>query len=177
MGKARRVFYVISGLLIIFFGVFMFISFGEGYRLVLLILETMLFIRGIRLLIFFFTMARHMVSGKVILYEAFICLDLGLFTLNLDDVPQVYAMLYLLAGLALSGVIDILRTREIRRLESGHWKYQVFTGIVKIATAVVCLFSLDSPLILVSVYSLGLVHSGVARIAAGVRRGAIVYIE
>lgn len=177
MGKARRVFYVISGLLTIFFGVLMHISFGEEYLLVLRILELMLFIRGIRLMIYYTTMARHMVSGKVILYEALFFLDLAFFTMNLDDVPQMYAMLYLVAGLALSGAIDILRTSEIRRLESGHWKYQIFTGSVKLTISVFCLLSLNSPRTLVNLYSLGLVHSGAARIAAGVRRGAIVYID
>ncbi len=177
MGKARRVFYVMTGLLTIFFGLFMYVTFGEEYKLVIVILEVMLFFRGIRLLFYFITMARHMVSGKVILYEAIFFLDMGLFTMNLDDVPQVYAMLYLIAGLALSGVIDILRTREIRRLESGHWKYQVFTGVVKIGISVFCLLSLNSPHILVSLYSFGLVHSGVARVTSGVRPAAIVYIE
>lgn len=177
MGKARRILNVLTGLLIIFFGIIMLTSNGEAYRMVLFILEMALIIRGVRLLVYYLTMARHMVGGKVILYEGIFLLDIGLFTVNLDELPLMYAMLYLLAGLAVSGIIDMLRANEIRLLESGRWKYQFFTGIVKIGVTVICLFSLDSPISLVSVYSFGLIHSGAARIGSAVRRGAIVYIE
>lgn len=177
MGKARRVLHVISGVFAILLGLLMVISGGDAYRIVLIILELTLIFRGIGFLSYYFTMARHMVGGRVVFYQGVFMLDIGLFIAGLHNLPRVYAMIYLVLSLAIDGAVDLLRTREILRLESKRWKYQVFTGTVKIAISVVCMLFFDSPAILCFIYGFGLVHSGVARISAGVRRSAIVYIN
>ena len=177
MGKARRVFNVLTGLFTILFGLFMFSGQNRAYTAMLFFLEFALIIRGVRLLVYYNSMARHMVGGKIILYEGIFFLDLGLLFVSIDDLPWMYVMLYLVIGLAISGVVDLLRANEIRLLESGHWKYQTFTGIVKITATAISFASFKYPFILVSVYSLGVIHSGVARIVSAVRPEAIVYIE
>ena len=177
MGKARRVFNVLTGLFTILFGLFMFSGQDRAYTAMLFFLEFALIIRGVRLLVYYNSMARHMVGGKIILYEGIFFLYLGLLFVSIDDLPWMYVMLYLVIGLAISGVVDLLRANEIRLLESGHWKYHAFTGIVKILATVISFASFKYPFILVGVYSFGVVHSGVARIVSAVRPGAIVYIE
>ena len=177
MGKARRVFNVLTGLFTILFGLFMFSGQDRAYTAMLFFLEFALIIRGVRLLVYYNSMARHMVGGKIILYEGIFFLDIGLLFVSIDDLPWMYVMLYLVIGLAISGVVDLLRANEIRLLESGHWKYHAFTGIVKILATVISFASFKYPFILVGVYSFGVVHSGVARIVSAVRPGAIVYIE
>ena len=177
MGKARRVFNVLTGLFVILFGLFMFSGQNRAYTAMLFFLEFALIIRGVRLLVYYNSMARHMVGGKIILYEGIFFLDLGLLFVSIDDLPWMYVMLYLVIGLAISGVVDLLRANEIRLLESGHWKYHAFTGIVKILATVISFASFKYPFILVGVYSFGVVHSGAAKIISAVRPGAIVYIE
>ena len=177
MGKARRVFNVLTGLFTILFGLFMFSGQDRAYTAMLFFLEFALIIRGVRLLVYYNSMARHMVGGKIILYEGIFFLDLGLLFVSIDDLPWMYVMLYLVIGLAISGVVDLLRANEIRLLESGHWKYHAFTGIVKILATVISFASFKYPFILVGVYSFGVVHSGAAKIISAVRPGAIVYIE
>ncbi len=172
-----RVFNFLSGVITILFGYIMFDSVGDSYLIVIYVLQTALILRGIRLLIYYVSMARHMVGGKVILYQGAILFDIGIFTLMVGRIPQIYAMIYLVAGLAISGIVDLLRTREIRRLESGYWKYEAFTGTVKVIAAVTSLFFLDSQSFLVKIYSVGLFQSGVGKISTAVRRSAIVYIE
>ena len=177
MGKARRVFNVLTGLFTILFGLFMFSGQDRAYTAMLFFLEFALIIRGVRLLVYYNSMARHMVGGKIILYEGIFFLDIGLLFVSIDDLPWMYVMLYLVIGLAISGVVDLLRANEIRLLESGHWKYHAFTGIVKILATVISFASFKYPFILVGVYSFGVVHSGAAKIISAVRPGAIVYIE
>lgn len=177
MGKARRVFNVLTGLFVILFGLVMFSGQDQAYKAMLFFLEIAMIIRGVRLLVYYNSMARHMVGGKIILYEGIFFLDVGLLFINIDDLPWMYVMMYLVIGLAISGVVDLLRANEIRLLESGHWKYQTFTGIVKIMATAISFASFKYPFILVSVYSFGVIHSGVARIVSAVRPGAIVYIE
>ena len=177
MGKARRVFNVLSGLLTIFFGIIMLDGQERAYNLMLFFLEAALILRGVRLLSYYVSMARHMVGGKIILYEGVFFLDMGLFLVSIDDLPKMYVLLYLIIGLAISGIVDLLRANEIRLLESGHWKYQAFTGIVKVVVTLICFLNFNSGAILVGVYSFGVIHSGVARIVSAVRPGAIVYIE
>ena len=177
MGKARRVFNILTGLFIILFGIIMLDGQERAYTAMLFFLEVALIIRGIRLLTYYNSMVRHMVGGKIILYEGIFFLDMGLLFVNIDDLPRMYVMLYLVIGLAISGVIDLLRANEIRLLESGHWKYQAFAGIVKVTATLISFASFKYPVILVSVYSFGVIHTGVARIISAVRPGAIVYIE
>ena len=177
MGKARRVLNVLTGLFVILFGLFMFSGQNRAYTAMLFFLEFALIIRGVRLLVYYNSMARHMVGGKIILYEGIFFLDIGLLFVSIDDLPWMYVMMYLVIGLAISGVVDLLRANEIRLLESGHWKYHAFTGIVKILATVISFASFKYPFILVGVYSFGVVHSGAAKIISAVRPGAIVYIE
>ena len=55
----------------------------EGYRIIALILSVVLIVNGIRYLIFYFSMARNMVDGKLTLFYGIISLDLGMFAYTL----------------------------------------------------------------------------------------------
>ena len=93
MGKARRVFNVLSGLLTIFFGIIMLDGMERAYSIMLFFLEIALILRGVRLLSYYVSMARHMVGGKIILYEGVFFLDMGLFLVSIDDLPKMYVLL------------------------------------------------------------------------------------
>lgn len=177
MGSAKRVSYFFLGLIMMLCSLIMFWYPEVGYQVVLLILELMLLIRGIRQLIFYFCMARHMVGGISIFYHGILLFDAGLFALNLHDVPRMYAMLYLIGYMLFSGVIDAGRANEVRKQNSGHWKYQLFSGIIKILVSFICINYLDSMEIIAMIYGIGLLHSALLHIVTAFRRTAVVYVQ
>ena len=68
----------------------------DGLDVVLFILMLGFAIKGIKDIIFYFTMARHMVGGKMILFQGVVVLDFAMFTGSLTDVPRIYVMVYLI---------------------------------------------------------------------------------
>ena len=61
--------------------VFLLYRMGEdGFKLVCMLMSLSLILFGVRNLLFYFTMARHMVNGKAILYVGVIGLDFGIFS-------------------------------------------------------------------------------------------------
>ena len=136
-----------------------------------------LLIGGIHLLTYYFTMARHMVGGKSILYRGILLTDVGIFTAILADIPNKYIMLYLLGYNLFVGAIDVLRALEARGHKSHSYKMKLVFGAVSVVTSVAGLFFMDSQAFMVDVYCVGLVISACGRIAGAFRRTSIVYIQ
>lgn len=176
MTAAKRIFNIFYGLAMIVCCILMVIYPDSGYNFVIVILDLALIIYGLRLLFYYFTMARFMVGGIATFYKSIVVLDFGLFVFSLEIVPQQFAMLYLIFCFAFSGVVDILRAAESRQL-GGRWRYHFFYGLVKLAIAVICLFFLDSLRIMTAVFCIGLLHSAVFCITSAFRKTAIVYVE
>lgn len=176
MTKAQRILNIFAGLGMIA-GALLFALFPtDAYRLITGILAVTLLIAGIRMLVFYIRMARHMVGGRTILYRAIIIIDLGVFTMSLTSIPLIYVVLYL-AGLHLfTGAVDILRANEARGIE-GHWKLTLVHGVVNVLLAILCLVFLKSTIVAVEIYSAGLAWSGVIRIIQAFRKQAIVYVQ
>ena len=145
-----------------------------GYAFVILILDIMLLIYGIRLLVYYFTMTRFMVGGISTLFKGIIVIDLGLFISELDDTTKKMAMVYLIVCLIFSGVTDVFHAIEAKHL-LGAWKYEIISGIIKVLIALSCLGFLDSSGILVLIYSIGLVHTALTYIVSAFRKTAIMY--
>ena len=178
MGKIQRVRNVAEGILLLVMSIVIMILPAEiGFQLAAIVLSVSLFLRGVGMLVYYFTMARNMVGGKLLLYVGIIILDFGMFTITLTDVPHIYLMLYLLATHGFGGVIDILRTLEAKRLESPSWKLNMSQGIVNLAVAVLCIFFLNMTKVLVYLYCAGLIYSAIVRIISAFRKTAIVYIQ
>lgn len=178
MTKFRRAtIFMISAAMIITAIAFM-VSPRESYPVVTLILSFMLVAYGIRQIIYYIVMARHMVGGRLILYIGLIVLDLGLFTATLSTIPLPYVMLYLLGGYAFAGAIDLMRAKEARRLHSPEWKFILFKGMVNILIAVICLVLVfvGTTIAAVYIYSAGLIYSSILRIVSAMRKTAVVYI-
>ena len=177
MSSAKRVSYFFSGLLMIVCGLIVIWQPEEGYQVVLFILELTLLFRGIRQLVFYFSMARHMVGGISIFYQGLLLFDAGLFALNLNNVPRMYSMLYLVGCMLLSGMTDAARANEERKQKFGHWKYEIVSGGIKILISFICIFHLNSIEIIATIYGLGLLYSAIYRIVISFRRSAIVYVQ
>ena len=172
MSTGQRFINVFTGLLTIALGIYLILDPADGFTVVATILSFSLSVCGIRYLVYYFTMARHMVGGKLILYVSIIALDLGIFTASLLDTPNFYIILYLIGMHAFSGVIDILRGLEARSYGGASWKLSIAHGAVSILIAIACVVFLRSVNVLVYIYAAGLIYSALMRIAAAFRRTA-----
>ena len=141
----------------------------SGYFIVAGILGISLAAYGIRNIVYYISMARHMVGGRMILYFGLLLFDAGALILALSDVPPFYVMIYLIVIRALTGSIDILRALEQKKMGSRSWKFMFISGVIHILTAVVCAVFIKSANIAVYIYAAGLVYSAVTRIITAVR--------
>ena len=149
----------------------------EAYIFVIAVLTTGLLIRGVRNIVFYFTMARHMVGGKMILAQGVIVLDFALLTGSMSDVPKIYILLYLVVLHAFSGIVEILRAMEARRTVSGPWKMKFTHGIVDFLLAISCFVYIKQTHTALIIYSIGLLYSAVMRIANSLRRTTFILID
>ena len=133
-----------------------------------LILSVSLTLYGLRVLLYYFSMARHMVGGKRILYQGLIIFDLGIFTLTVVDNPKIYIILYLLGIHAFAGRFE------------GPWRMDMASGVVNVSIAilaVVCGFFLNNMQDIVYIYASGLFYSAVLKIVNALRKTSIIYIQ
>lgn len=180
MKKLHRLKEILSGILMMLCSLILLLVPEEGYFIVPLILSISLIFSGIRSLVYYFFMARHMVGGKVTFYQGLIILDLGMFTYTLVDVPLIYVIFYLLACHAFSGAIDIMRALEAKRLQAPSWRLSMTGGVLNIAMMLVSFFCgviMQSTAVIVYIYSAGLIYSACAHIVTAFRKTAIVYIQ
>lgn len=176
MSKLQRIRNIIVAVLMIAVALVLIIEPVLGYHVVLLILAITLIAEGVRSLIYYLAMARHMVGGGVIFIKGVLILDLGLFTLSLTDIPHRYVMIYLLLYYVFMGVIDILRAFEARKLHAPHWKRKFIFGTFMIIIAIVGMVFSSSVTIVVLIYSAGLIYSAVNRLISAFRRTAVPFI-
>jgi len=168
---------LLVSLIMIAFAVTLFAFPQEGIAVVVAVLSAALVIGDIRMFVYYFSMARHMVGGLTILYRAIILLDLGLFTATLNSIPLPYVMLYLASIHAFSGAVGIMRALEARRVGTGSWRLRLLHGIVDLLQALLCLIFIGSVQLAVYIYAAGLIYSAIFRIITAFQRMAIVYIQ
>lgn len=175
MTASKRLLRILSGIVMLLCSAGMMLYPQVGYAFVILFLDLSLILYGLRMLVYYFTMARFMVGGIATFYKSIIAIDFGMFVFGLDQMPQKYAMLYLIFCLAFSGAVDILRSVEARRL-SAPWRLHAGYGLVKVGSAVICLFFLNSIKVVTFLYCVGLIHSAVFSFITAFRKTAIVYV-
>jgi uncharacterized membrane protein HdeD (DUF308 family) len=151
-----------------------------GYVIVAIIVTFSLIVYGLRMLLYYFTMARHMVGGKTVLYIGIIILDLGILTLTTIDDPKLFIVIYLLGVHAFSGLMAVLRALEAKRLNSPGWKWILSGGVLNLAVAVLAVivgFFLRSQTNLSYLYAACLFWSACVELVSAFRKTAIVYIQ
>ncbi|MBP3783727.1 MAG: hypothetical protein J6I68_10825, partial [Butyrivibrio sp.] len=102
MTKFQRLKNLIYGLLLIASGMILLYIPENAFVFLLLLLSTTLLISGINTLTYYFTMARFMVDGKMMLYKGIIVSDFGVLTASLVDVPRQFVLVYLIGVHAFS---------------------------------------------------------------------------
>lgn len=175
MTSLQRIRMVFESIMMLLFAGMLLLLEENGYKIIGLIISIGLILDGIRALVYYFSMARLMVGGRIELFRGIIALDLGMFAWTLTDIPLIYIILYLLIGHVLSGIIDVLRALEAKRT-GGRWRLNLANGLANILMALVCVASFRSTGLLVMVYATGLFYSACLKTAQAFRKTAIVYI-
>ena len=151
----------------------------DGAWLVGALLCLSLILFAIRSILLYFTMARHMVNGRSILYIGMIVLDLGIFTLSILQYRKYFIVIYLLATYAFAGVVHILRALEARKFGASSWRVNLAEGIANIlfaAAAVVFGLFRGDMRILTGIYAVGMLYSALLKLIPAFRKTAIPYI-
>ncbi len=177
MSSFQRIENFLIGLVMLFCGGYMMFFPKEGYKVAALFLSIALVGKGLSYLFYFFSMARHMVGGKLIFFLGLILLDFGLFTLSLSDIPRVYVISYLLIMHAFSGIIELLRGVESKQMDSSTWFLYIFHGLVNIGIVVFCMFFVKSTRVLGFVYGIGLFYSAIIRMVSSFRQSQVMHIS
>ena len=168
---------LLFGIISIAVAIYMIIYPQNGYMVMLFIIFFGLALRGIKELIYFFTMGRFMVGGRFSLYKGVFLLDVGLFTGSLIDIPKTYVMVYLVIINAFAGLVEILRVFETRRYGSKSWKLKFSHGLFNILLAVFCITFINHQRTVIIVYALGIIYSSIIRIISAFRKTEFIFIQ
>jgi uncharacterized membrane protein HdeD (DUF308 family) len=177
MTNIQKLFTVIKSLLSIVAGIFMIVDPEDGYLFMVGILAVWLTIYGLKILIYYVTMARFMVGGKMLLLRGLILFDFGIFTTTLSDVPRIYVLLYLAIIHAFSGFVEVLNSNESRRYGARSWKLKCFHGILNVIIAICCFAYSQKANTVVIIYSTGLIYSAIISAISAFRKTTMVYIQ
>ena len=176
MSSVKRLFKLIYGLLMLLCAALLLIKPKEGSEIVVAILALALLIYGLKMLIYYFTMARFMVGGIMTLYKSIIVIDFGLFIFYMDDLPYRFMMLYLVAVMAFHGATSILGALEMKRLEIHSWNIKLLNGIINMILAVVAMFMFGTEQMVTILFCIGLITNAFYNIVKAFKKSAIIYI-
>ncbi|MBR5116761.1 MAG: hypothetical protein IK096_06820 [Lachnospiraceae bacterium] len=176
MTVAQRIENFVIGGVMLILGAALLSQDADAYPAIVSLYCLALELQGIRLIWYYFAMARHMVGGRSILYRGVLFINFGVFTGTLLSVPQIYILAYLTGTLAFSAVIDLLRANEARGIR-GPWKLKTFQGAVKLLIALICLIFMHSPALVVDIFSVGFIFSALMRIVNACRRTPVITIS
>ena len=174
----QRIRTFLSGLLMMIAAVLFVILPGDDkYMVIIGIIAVGLAFKALNDIIFYFVMARHMVGGKMILFQGVVVLDFAILAASMSHVPKIYILLYLAGIHAFSGVVETLRAMEARRTVEGPWRMKLGHGIVNFLLALACIIFIRRIDTAVLIYSLGLIYSAVIRMIGAFRRTTFIVIE
>lgn len=167
---------VLSAVLMILIGIVMLLFGEKAYMVIISVFSLTLEIMGLRMLVFYFSMARYMVGGRNILFRGILFLDFGIFTGSLVWVPKGYILMYLAGTLAFSGVVNLIGANEARIIQCS-WKFKTFQGIVKILFAISCLIFMRSEVRVVDICAIGFIFSAITSVANTFRHQQVITID
>ena len=175
MRKLTRFKNLILGIAMFVFALILLIWPEFGTPAIMLVYGIALVIYGIYSLIFFCTMAIHMVGGKRIFYRSILLLDLGVFMLCAFKGSERLILLYLLLLLAAMGALDLVRALEFRKA-GAPWKFRAIVGAACIVIAITGFVYRSDPNTLVYIFCLGLFCASISKIVSVFRKTAVIYI-
>jgi uncharacterized membrane protein HdeD (DUF308 family) len=176
MSKMRRLGNIALSVLMVGACVYLLAKPDEAPLLVAFGLGLWLLISGIERLVYYFTMARHMVGGLLLLFIALITIDIGGFALLLSSQPKLSIVLYLVGYNTFTALINIVRVVESKMIDS-HWRMSLFHSLVNLALAIACIVFINSDKIVIAIFCIGLFYQACVRFIRAVRPTEIIYIQ
>ncbi len=176
MTKIRKITETIWGVIMILFSIAMVLFSEYAYPFIMAALTLGFIFYGFKSLIYYFTMARFMVGGKVSLYRAVILLDFGFLTFSLNDIPKIYILLYLVAINAFAGLVELLRASESRK-QGSSWKLKFSHALINIFLALACIIFIRKVNTAIYIYCFGIFYLGIIRIVTAFRKTTFIYIQ
>ena len=180
MTNMQRVKRAVGSLVMIFLSFIIFKYPSEGFLAAAVIVSVSLLLYGARTLLYYLTMARHMVGGRSILYIGIIVFDLGIFIFSAVEDPKLFVVIYLLGIHAFSGVMSVMRALEARRFASPSWKWILIDGAANTAVAVLAVIAglfLRSEADLAFLFAACLLYSACVQLSTVFQKTAIIYIQ
>ena len=165
-----------SGLFMLIAVLVLLLAGDVGASWIVMILAVSLILRGLRSLLYYFTMARFMVGGLTMLFIGAFLVDFGVLSVSFADEAKTYILLYLAGWNAFSGLVSLLRAWESKKNNGKSWRLDALYGVVNIAIMAACIIYRKQPSVLILLYCAGLGYSGLLRIINAFRRTEIVYI-
>ena len=178
MNSFQRIKKFLSGFAMLLGSIILIMEPENGFYIVAVLLSLSLLLSGIRLFIYYVTMAKNMVGGKSILYRSLVLTDLGAFTLTAITIPKIYLICHLLISHAFAGLVDILKAVEDKKMQAPSWRMSFIYGLGNLLTAVAaftCLLNKSTDLVMY-IYCAGRAYSAIMQMASSFRKTAIIYI-
>ena len=178
MNSFQRIKKFLSGLGMLLGSIILMVEPEDGFYIVAILLSLSLLLSGIRFFVYYITMAKNMVGGKSVLYRSLVLTDLGAFTLTAITIPKIYLICHLLISHGFSGLVDILKAVEDKKLQASSWRMSFICGLGNLLTAVAaftCLLN-NSTGFVMYIYCAGLAYSAIIKMANAFRKTAIIYI-
>ena len=180
MTRFGRILSAIAALITIAFSILLFyLDAIHGLKLILLIIQTTMSLRGLQTIVYYLSMGRHMVGGQNVLYRGMIFLDLGILAGTIFEHPVVYTLVYISLLHVFTGAVSVLRANESRKI-GAPWKLKMAYGITNIllaAAVVISGIASEQLRVAVWIYSIGIIYSSILRIITAFRKTEIVYIQ
>ena len=185
MSRFQKIKNLIKGLIVILFGLLViglvhFEGPDDGLEVIIFILAAALILRGMGVLHFYSTMARHMVGGQQVLYVGFVIFCFGLLTMSIHNLHPSFLIGYLFVLYAFTGGVDVAGALSARKNGAKHWRLKLVFGILTIIfglLAAVAGFIYKSTGVIALIYGVGVIISGCAMIKNVFTKTEVVYIQ
>ena len=171
MSTLQRIEYSLAGLVRVLFGIFMIYKPFESYVPIARILVAVLVLMGLRNLLYYVLMARHMVGGKMILFIGMLFMDFGV------ERPKLFLISYLIVSHFFWGSLNIIKAVVEKRNFTPTWRRDCMQGILHMLIMAAAIRYASSVRRLVISFCAGIIYSGIVHIVSALRSTAIVYIQ
>ena len=176
MTKLQRIMNLAFSVLMIGCGLAMLLSPHDGILVVACILGIALVLYGVKKLVYYIRLGRHMVGGLSLLFMAVIAIDVGVFAAAVIDRPQLAVALYLISYNVLTGFLSIARGVE-SKLFGASWAPKIVQGLVSLALAGLCFSFINSDETIIWVLCIGLFYGAAVNLVSAFKPTEIIYIQ
>ncbi len=181
MSISGRISTFIRGFFLILAAIIVFINpvlegISVGKITISLAVSIFILFHAIKNLIYYFTMARLMVGGKTILYRGILFLDLGLFTLIIFAMPDLYLKIIMGSFALFYGVIVILRANEQKKHES-NYIFKLVEGIIYLVASIFVFVSIALTSLTFIIFGVVFALYGIIAIYKTFKRSSVTFIQ